>query len=228
MSPARTTAPSDDGPRARVAYDEKAIKTLDALEHIRLRTGMYIGRIGDGTHYDDGFYILLKEVVDNAIDEFIMGDGRRVEITRDGKTVSRARLRPRHPAGQGGRLRLRDQHRRQVQRRRLPVQRRPERRRHQGGQRAVGALHGAKLPRGEVQARHLQPRPKQMEKGGAEAKQRDGTFVEFAPDPEIFGEFDWNEELIEHRLRYYSFLNTGLKLVYNGAASRARQAWPTC
>ena len=87
MNRARTN-PADDGPRARVAYDEKAIQTLDALSHIRLRTGMYIGRIGDGTHPDDGIYVLLKEIVDNAIDEFIMGAGRRIEITRDGKTVS--------------------------------------------------------------------------------------------------------------------------------------------
>ena len=58
-------------------YDESKIKTLSSLEHIRLRTGMYIGRIGDGSHYDDGCYILLKEVIDNAIDEFIMGAGKK-------------------------------------------------------------------------------------------------------------------------------------------------------
>ena len=61
-------------------YDESKIKTLSSLEHIRLRTGMYIGRIGDGSHYDDGCYILLKEVIDNAIDEFIMGYGKEVQI----------------------------------------------------------------------------------------------------------------------------------------------------
>ena len=61
-------------------YDESKIKTLSSLEHIRLRTGMYIGRIGDGSHYDDGAYILLKEVIDNAIDEYIMGFGREVRI----------------------------------------------------------------------------------------------------------------------------------------------------
>src|SRR3989440_4685519 len=61
-------------------YDESKIKTLSSLEHIRLRTGMYIGRIGDGSHYDDGCYILLKEVIDNAIDEYIMGHGKEVQI----------------------------------------------------------------------------------------------------------------------------------------------------
>ena len=61
-------------------YDENAIQTLDALEHIRLRTGMYIGRIGDGTHPQDGIYIMLKEVIDNGIDEFIMGHGKKIQI----------------------------------------------------------------------------------------------------------------------------------------------------
>ncbi len=69
-------------------YDESKIKTLSSLEHIRLRTGMYIGRIGDGSHYDDGCYILLKEVIDNAIDEFIMGYGKEVQITIEAATVT--------------------------------------------------------------------------------------------------------------------------------------------
>ena len=61
-----------------VQYDGSAIKTLSALEHIRLRPGMYIGRMGDGSHPDDGIYILIKEIIDNSIDEFIMGHGRRI------------------------------------------------------------------------------------------------------------------------------------------------------
>ena len=69
-------------------YDESKIKTLSSLEHIRLRTGMYIGRIGTGSHYDDGCYILLKEVIDNAIDEFIMGHGKEVQITIEGTHVA--------------------------------------------------------------------------------------------------------------------------------------------
>ena len=62
-------------------YDESKIKTLSSLEHIRARTGMYIGRLGDGSHYDDGAYVLLKEVVDNAVDEFIMGHGSEIVLT---------------------------------------------------------------------------------------------------------------------------------------------------
>src|SRR5579862_188959 len=74
--------------KQKVEYDEKAIKSLDALSHIRLRTGMYIGRIGDGGNPADGIYVLLKEIVDNSIDEFIMGEGRRIEITREEETVT--------------------------------------------------------------------------------------------------------------------------------------------
>src|SRR5690554_4096590 len=65
------------------AYDESKIQTLSALEHIRLRPGMYIGRLGDGSHYEDGIYVLLKEVIDNSVDEFIMNHGTRIEITLD-------------------------------------------------------------------------------------------------------------------------------------------------
>jgi topoisomerase-4 subunit B len=68
-------------------YDEKKIKTLSSLEHIRKRTGMYIGRIGNGQSYDDGIYILLKEVVDNCIDEFVMGHGKKIDITMEDGVV---------------------------------------------------------------------------------------------------------------------------------------------
>ena len=66
-------------------YDESKIKTLSSLEHIRLRTGMYIGRLGDGSNPDDGIYILAKEVIDNSVDEFIMGAGNKIIVTvKDG------------------------------------------------------------------------------------------------------------------------------------------------
>src|SRR5213075_582396 len=74
--------------KPKPVYDESKIKTLSSLEHIRLRTGMYIGRLGDGSHYDDGCYVLLKEVIDNAIDEYIMGYGKEVQISIDDTAVS--------------------------------------------------------------------------------------------------------------------------------------------
>src|SRR5579863_2927100 len=67
-------------------YDESAVQSLDALAHIRLRSGMYIGRLGDGSHPDDGIYVMLKEAIDNSIDEFIMGYGKKIAITLDEKT----------------------------------------------------------------------------------------------------------------------------------------------
>src|SRR5712672_2788839 len=74
-------------PTKKHDYDESKIKTLPSLEHIRTRTGMYIGRLGDGIHHDDGIYILLKEVIDNSVDEFIMGYGRQIDVTVDGPLV---------------------------------------------------------------------------------------------------------------------------------------------
>ena len=70
------------------AYDESKVKTLDSLEHIRLRPGRYVGLIGDGSHPDDGIYVLLKEVIDNSVDEYIMGNGRRIDISINGNELS--------------------------------------------------------------------------------------------------------------------------------------------
>ena len=101
--------------KTKQVYDESKIKTLSSLEHIRLRTGMYIGRIGNGSNPDDGCYVLLKEVVDNAIDEYIMGHGKEVADQIVEGPRQRARFRPRHPAGQGRGLRFQDQYGREIQ-----------------------------------------------------------------------------------------------------------------
>ena len=69
-------------------YGSGAIQTLSALEHVRRRPGMYIGRLGDGSHRDDGIYILMKEIIDNSVDEFIMGKGRRIDIKLENNCVS--------------------------------------------------------------------------------------------------------------------------------------------
>ena len=67
-------------------YDESTVLSLDALAHIRLRSGMYIGRLGDGSHPDDGIYVMLKEAIDNSVDEFIMGMAKKIEIELNEKT----------------------------------------------------------------------------------------------------------------------------------------------
>lgn len=92
-APAASRAPAAAAGPAKpaanpAAYDESKIKTLSSLEHIRLRSGMYIGRLGDGGNPNDGIYVLLKEVVDNSVDEFIMGSGRRIDITLSGSRVT--------------------------------------------------------------------------------------------------------------------------------------------
>jgi len=75
-------------PGKEIVYDESKILTLSSLEHIRLRPGMYIGRLGNGSHPSDGIYVLLKEIVDNSIDEFIMGFGKRIDIRIDNGVVN--------------------------------------------------------------------------------------------------------------------------------------------
>src|SRR5512137_1125441 len=74
--------------QAAGVYDESKIKTLSSLEHIRLRTGMYIGRLGDGSNPDDGIYMLLKEIIDNAVDEYIMGFGKKIDVAVENDTAS--------------------------------------------------------------------------------------------------------------------------------------------
>lgn len=71
-----------------ISYTEENIRTLDWKEHIRLRPGMYIGKLGDGSSPDDGIYILIKEVIDNSIDEYAMGNGKSIDITVEGHTVT--------------------------------------------------------------------------------------------------------------------------------------------
>ena len=90
MAKKKSASPAPKSSKAKkpVVYDESKTKTLSSLEHIRLRTGMYIGRVGDGAHYDDGIYILLKEVIDNGIDEHIMGHGKKIDVVLDGGEVT--------------------------------------------------------------------------------------------------------------------------------------------
>ena len=95
-------------------YTEESIKSLDWREHIRLRPGMYIGKLGDGSAPDDGIYVLIKEVIDNCIDEHMMGYGKQIELTIEDQTVYRARLWQRHPAGQTGGCGEQDKYRREI------------------------------------------------------------------------------------------------------------------
>ncbi len=205
-----------------VAYDENAIQTLDALSHIRLRTGMYIGRIGDGSHPNDGIYMLLKEVVDNSIDEFIMGYGKRIEIHRDEHAVTVRDFGRGIPLGKVvdcvSEMNTGGKYNDDVFQFSVGL--------NGVGTKAVNALsvHFAVCSwrEGKFKRAIFSRGKKVFEKGGRETE-KNGTFVEFSPDPEIFGEFQWNEEMVEERLRYYAFLNSGLTLAYNGRSFRSKK-----
>ena len=209
--------------KQKVAYDEKAIQTLDALEHIRLRTGMYIGRLGDGNHPHDGIYVMLKEVVDNSVDEFIMGEGRRIEILREGNTMSVRDFGRGIPLGKVvecvSKINTGGKYNDDVFQFSVGL--------NGVGTKAVNALSSdfevTSWREGKfVRAQFQQGRLQAEKKGKAPSEEADGTFVRFAPDPEIFGEYAWNEEFVAHRLRYYAYLNSGLGLVYNGQTHRSR------
>ncbi len=193
-------------------YDESKIKTLSSLEHIRLRTGMYIGRIGNGSHYDDGAYILLKEVIDNAIDEYIMGFGREVRIDIAGTRVSVRDFGRGIPLGKVvdcvSKINTGAKYNDEVFQFSVGL--------NGVGTKAVNALSKVFTVRshrdGEyAEATFKQGRLKKEDSG--KTTEPNGTHIAFEPDPEIFKDSQYLAEHVEHRLRHYSYLNTGLKLV---------------
>jgi len=205
-----------------VAYDEKAIQTLDPLAHIRLRTGMYIGRLGDGSNQNDGIYVLLKEVVDNSIDEFIMGEGKRIEITRDGDRVTVRDYGRGIPLGKVvdcvSRMHTGGKYNDDVFQFSVGL--------NGVGTKAVNALSEEfeviSWRSGKSKRATFQQGEKVEEKNGRKPTEPNGTYVAFTPDHEIFGDYEWQEDYIERRLRYYAFLNTGLALVYNGKTFKSK------
>jgi len=193
-------------------YDESKIKTLSSLEHIRLRTGMYIGRTGNGSHPDDGCYILIKEVVDNAIDEFIMGHGKEVQISVNGTRVTVRDFGRGIPLGKVvdcvSKINTGAKYNDDVFQFSVGL--------NGVGTKAVNALSNYFLVRshrgGEFAEASFKIGKLKKEASG-ETKEPDGTYVEFEPDPDIFKNSEYRVEFIERRLRHYSYLNTGLKLI---------------
>ncbi len=202
--------------RKAVAYDEQAIQTLDALEHIRLRTGMYIGRVGDGSNPADGIYVMLKEVIDNSVDEFIMGKGRKIEITRYGSEMSVRDYGRGIPLGKVvdcvSKINTGGKYNDDVFQFSVGL--------NGIGNKAVNALSSdfevVSYRGGKFKRALFERGRKKKEESGTDAKAPDGTYIRFIPDTEIFRDFEWREEFIEDRLRYYAFLNSGLALHYNG------------
>jgi len=204
-------------------YDESKIKTLSSLEHIRLRTGMYIGRLGDGSNPDDGIYVLLKEVIDNGVDEFIMGNGKLIEVSvKDIDKAGAASVKVRD-FGRGiplGKLvecvsviNTGAKYNDDVFQFSVGL--------NGVGTKAVNALsvhfRVVALRNGEF-AEAVFERGKLISerKGKLKEKLKDGTMVEFTPDPQIFKDYVFNPEFIEKRMQNYAYLNAGLTLSFNG------------
>src|SRR5882724_66467 len=173
--------------KTKHVYDESKIKTLSSLEHIRLRTGMYIGRIGDGSHYDDGCYVLLKEVIDNAVDEYIMGHGREVQIGIESGKVSVRDSGRGIPLGKVidcvSQINTGAKYNDDVFQFSVGL--------NGVGTKAVNALSKEFVVRshrdGEfVEAQFKQGKLKKQDKG--KTKEPNGTFIAFEPDPTIFKE----------------------------------------
>ncbi len=198
-----------------VAYDESAIKTLSSLEHIRLRPGMYIGRLGNGSHRDDGIYILAKEVVDNAIDEFIMGNGKQVEIKLEGDEIQVRDYGRGIPLGKivecVSVINTGAKYNDEVFQFSVGL--------NGVGTKAVNALSSNFYVRSHRNGEFAEAR---FEKGvlvheaSGKTKEPNGTLVVFTADEAVFGAYRYNVEFLRKRFAFYAYLNSGLTLEFNG------------
>ena len=202
-------------------YTEEDVRSLNWCEHIRTRPGMYIGRLGDGSHPDDGIYVLLKEIIDNCVDEFLMGAGRKIDI-----------------AVEDGGVTIRDYGRG------IPLGKVLECVSHintgakydQGafyrsvglngvGTKAVNALSEyfrvESYREGQVKAAEFRRGELVKEHPLSPTKERNGTLIHFVPDQEIFPGYRFEPALVEERLWRYAYLNRGLKLQFNGTVIAA-------
>lgn len=198
-------------------YDESKIKTLSSLEHIRLRTGMYIGRLGDGSNPDDGIYILVKEVIDNSIDEFIMGNGKHVDITLSENKVSVRDYGRGIPLGKlvecVSVINTGAKYNDEVFQFSVGL--------NGVGTKAVNALSSwfrVMAVRDGKCAEAIFERGvlKSERKGTVKDNVKNGTLVEFIPDEKLFGDYEFNLEFLQKRIWNYAYLNAGLVLNFNG------------
>ncbi|KXH84604.1 DNA topoisomerase IV subunit B [Chryseobacterium kwangjuense] len=197
-------------------YSEDNIRTLDWQEHIRLRPGMYIGKLGDGSSADDGIYILLKEILDNSIDEFRMKAGKRIEIKLDDGKVSIRDFGRGIPLGKVvdavSKMNTGGKYDSKAFKKSVGL--------NGVGTKAVNALSEyfrvrsfregkmkvAEFSRGLITENHDE----------RDTSDRNGTEISFIPDGEIFLHFKYRKEYIEKMLRNYAYLNPGLKILFNG------------
>ncbi|MGN7785141.1 DNA topoisomerase IV subunit B [Niabella sp. 22666] len=203
-------------------YDEDSIKSLDWKEHIRLRPGMYIGKLGDGGSPDDGIYVLVKEVMDNCIDEYTMGHGKTIELKIEGKTVTVRDYGRGIPLGKVvdvvSKINTGAKYDSRAFQKSVGL--------NGVGTKAVNALSTyfkvasireqkekvAEFERGILVKEH-----KESSTTGA-----NGTMVTFIPDDTIFKNFKFHPEFLENLLWNYCFLNAGLKIIFNGKSYISR------
>ena len=199
-----------------VKYTEDNIKSLEWYEHIRLRPGMYIGKLGDGTTADDGIYVLLKEIMDNSIDEFVMGNGKNVEIVIKDGTVTVRDYGRGIPLGKvidcvskintGGKYDSRA-FKKSVGLNGI-------------GTKAVNALSSffrvESFREGEVKAAEFGKGEITQDFKIAKSAEKNGTLMSFIPDESIFVNYQYRSQHIERLLWNYCYLNAGLTIIFNG------------
>lgn len=196
-------------------YTEDSIRSLDWKEHIRLRPGMYIGKLGDGSAYDDGIYVLLKEVIDNSIDEFVMGGGKTIDINVNELKATVRDYGRGIPIGSVvdvvSKINTGGKYDSKAFQKSVGL--------NGVGTKAVNALSNmftvqsyrnnetriAEFSRGEL-----------LKDERKETSQRNGTSVSFRPDDEIFRNYKYRLEFVENMIWNYVFLNTGLTVNFNG------------
>ncbi|RYE23828.1 MAG: type IIA DNA topoisomerase subunit B, partial [Sphingobacteriales bacterium] len=197
-------------------YTEDSIRSLDWREHIRLRPGMYIGKLGDGSSMDDGIYILLKEVVDNCIDEYTMGHGKRVEIkVHDGSVTIRDYGRG-IPLGKVvdvvSKINTGAKYDSKAFQKSVGL--------NGVGTKAVNALSSkftvSAFREGRVKTAEFEKGILVKEHKEAATTEGNGTWVSFTPDDTVFRNYHFLNEYIENQIWNYCFLNAGLQINFNG------------
>ena len=197
-------------------YDESTIKSLDWKEHIRTRPGMYIGKLGDGSSHDDGIYILLKEVVDNCIDEFIMGHGKTIDIKVSGQKVTVRDYGRGIPLGKVidcvSKINTGGKYDTAAFKKSVGL--------NGIGTKAVNALSDAftvqSVRDGEMKLVDYSKGEIVQDYKIEKSSLRNGTKVVFQPDSEIFKNFHYLPEYIEDQIWNYVYLNSGLNIQFNG------------
>ena len=197
-------------------YNDDDIKTLDWMEHIRRRPGMYIGKLGDGSYADDGIYVLLKEVLDNSIDEYMMGYGKSIEVTIEEGTVAVRDYGRGVPLGKvvdvSSKMNTGAKYDSKAFKKSVGL--------NGVGIKAVNALSSYFLITsyrdGECKRVEYSKAIVTEESDIQPTGEANGTQVFFVPDREIFKDYHYKDEFIEGLLKNYVFLNSGLSIIYNG------------